>query len=106
MTRERYRNEGQYPKEEISLWCGVIRNAIIEVRRDCSRYQNKYQGSRYQAWQVDAHHWLFRSSYSGPGSLLWICEHLGLDPNKVRQKAMTCSLADIAAYQRQQEARG
>lgn len=88
------------------LWCAVIRTAIIDYRRDCSKYQNKYQGSRFRAWQMDAQHWLFRSCYDGPGSLLWVCGLLGLTVSEVRKKAMTCDLNEIAAYQRQQEARG
>ena len=105
--KPRYRHDSDfYPKAEVSIWCAVIRNAIIEYRRDTTKYRNKYQNSRYRAWQMDAQHWLFRSSYRGPVSLIWICDLLGLKLSDVRKKALTCDLNDIAAWQRKQEARG
>ena len=105
IKRDRYRNDGRYPREEINLWCGVIRTAIIDYRRNCENYQNRYQGNRYRAVGNDAAHWLFKSAYRGPGSLRWICDLLGMDVNAVRSKAVTCDLNAIAAYQRAMEAR-
>ena len=105
MKNRYFHDNDEYPRGEIAILCGIIRTAIIDYRRDATKYADKYWQSRRGKTQRDAEAWLFKSSYRGPGSLLWICDLLGLNANEIRKKALTCDLKDIAACQRQQEAR-
>lgn len=58
------------------LWAGVVSQAIADM------------DSRYLSERAAAKRWVY-SGESRPGSFLWVCDHLDLDPNKLQTMCMT-----------------
>lgn len=74
---------------EQTLWSSVLTLAM----QDLSGPDHLAKPAR--AW--------FASKNTSLGSLIWICDQLGLDPNAVRQKLLRRRAADISIRDRSQD---
>ena len=68
---------------ERSLWASVIRQAID----DYVKYRNIQPGSAGWGLGHDAGCWLFASRHTDEGSLSWVCQIVGVEPDYVRHCA-------------------
>ena len=73
---------------EQTLWMSVLSLAM----QDLSGPDHLAKPAR--AW--------FSSKNTALGSLIWICDQLGLDPNAVRQKVLRRRAAEISTQDRSQ----
>ncbi len=76
---------------ELELWGAVLLQAIEDLRRKGSGYEVAVNGVRVRGWYFNqelrrekrkAQDW-FKSKIVEVGSYLWICDLLGLDPERV-----------------------
>ena len=74
---------------EQTLWASVLTLAM----QDLSGPDHLAKPAR--AW--------FSSRNTSLGSLIWICDQLGLDPNAVRQKMLRRRASEISARDRSQD---
>jgi len=93
-------NKGRYGSWEgiddyVSLICAMIRTAVIDYRRDCTKYNNKYQRNKYIQQQVNAKNWFFKSNSRQFGSFHWCCEMLDLDPQVILDRLDTCDISCV-----------
>ena len=72
--------QNSYP--ELELWAKVLRQAITDLNCQAER-------RLAVAW--------FRSLREDEGSFLWICLMLDLEPDRVRDAVLNCSVVDLAA---------
>lgn len=89
---------------ELELWGAVLLQAIEDFHRKGSGYEIAVNGIRLRGWYYDreirrdkrmAEAW-FKSKSVDPGSYLWICDLLGLEPERVwariRQRGFALTL--------------
>jgi hypothetical protein len=74
---------------ERKLWAAVLAQAIIDSKRDCALYETRGLGQRHKVNRDSANYWLYESERHGIGSLIWICDELGLSVSFVREY-VTC----------------
>jgi hypothetical protein len=64
---------------ETLLWKSVIARAIADATGDvlpCNRWERRHIQSRAESWIL--------STREDPGSFLWVCYHLDIDPKPIR----------------------
>jgi len=74
---------------ERKLWAAVLAQAIIDSKRDGALYETRGLGRRHKLNRDSANYWLYKSERHGVGSLIWICDELGLSVSFVREY-VTC----------------
>jgi len=60
------------------LWAAVLVRAVIDSKMPC------YGNVNRERIRNSAVFWLYKSKNYGPGSLIWVCEALGLSVDFVR----------------------
>jgi hypothetical protein len=77
---------------ELNLWCHVLQQAIWDV----AGIKAKLPQKEIPRLRRSARAW-FLSSDQTPGSFLWICHTLSLEPAAVRKRVLTASPAELTA---------
>jgi hypothetical protein len=77
---------------EIILWSRVLLQAIWDV----AGIKLKLPKSEVPRLQRTTRAW-FSSVSDSPGSFIWICHILSLDPNAVRRRVLTKPAAELAS---------
>ena len=67
-------------RPERQLWRAVLRQALLESRGKITHTKTPGQRDRIQS---AAMRWIASPVY-GTGSFLWVCDHLGCDPDRLR----------------------
>lgn len=78
-------NDHSIIKGEIGLWSAVLRQAIIDFRR-ASKNSDPRIIEHANDYQYSARVWFGKTTDDGPGSFIWICKLLQLDPDEIREK--------------------
>jgi hypothetical protein len=74
---------------ERELWLSVLAQCVEDLFGP-----EPARGSKRWHLRQSAANWIESPSYS-PGSLLWICDHLGLDSNDMRKKILGINLQGL-----------
>ena len=78
---------------EHALLCAIIERALLDLR-----YRDLASGKHWGRPQQTAKAWLM-SPRNKPWTFLWICQHLQLDPQRIRALALEIEAGrDIISY--------